>query len=106
MHVKAITTALAALAFASNVAAVGLQPYKVQVVKMSSRQLFGVARRADEPGYQPEQAVCGTGNTCEEACGSGYTTCSSGDNQVHCFNKDAGQTCCPDKSGSMYSSIR
>ncbi|KAK3997381.1 hypothetical protein QBC44DRAFT_93988 [Cladorrhinum sp. PSN332] len=98
MQIKTITTALAALAFASDVAA-KLQPYKVQEVKMSTRQLFGVVRR-EEPGYQPESAVCGSGNTCEEACGSGYQTCASVDSEVHCFNKDAGQICCPDKSGN------
>ncbi|KAK4160760.1 hypothetical protein QBC43DRAFT_219162 [Cladorrhinum sp. PSN259] len=98
MQIKTITTAFAALVFASDVAA-KLQPYKVQEVKMSSRQLFGVMRR-DEPGYQPESATCGTGNTCEEACGSGYQTCASVDSKVHCFNESAGQTCCPDKSGN------
>ncbi|KAK4226793.1 hypothetical protein QBC38DRAFT_479672 [Podospora fimiseda] len=98
MQIKTITTALAALAFASDVAA-KLQPYKVQEVKMSTRQLFGVVRR-EEPGYQPESAVCGSGNTCEEACGTGYQTCASIDSKIHCFNMDAGQTCCPDKSGN------
>ncbi|KAK4674684.1 hypothetical protein QC763_122870 [Podospora pseudopauciseta] len=97
MLAKSIT-ALAALAFAVNVAAE--QPYKPQLVKMSTRSLFSIGRRQDAPGYQPEQAVCGEGNTCEEACGAGYTTCASTDNQVHCFNAQAAQTCCPDQSGN------
>ncbi|KAK4199408.1 hypothetical protein QBC40DRAFT_307493 [Triangularia verruculosa] len=97
MLAKSIT-ALAALALAVNVAAE--QPYKPQLVKMSTRSLFSIGRRQDAPGYQPEQAVCGEGNTCEEACGAGYTTCASTDNQVHCFNAQAAQTCCPDQSGN------
>ncbi|KAK0665789.1 hypothetical protein QBC41DRAFT_232025, partial [Cercophora samala] len=97
MLAKSIT-ALAALAFAVNVAAE--QPYKPQLVKMSTRSLFSIGRRQDAPGYQPEQAVCGEGNTCEEACGAGYTTCASTDSQVHCFNAQAAQTCCPDQSGN------
>ncbi|KAK0704221.1 hypothetical protein B0T21DRAFT_299277, partial [Apiosordaria backusii] len=97
MLAKSIT-ALAALAFAVNVAAD--QPYKPQLVKMSTRSLFSIGRRQDAPGYQPEQAVCGEGSTCEEACGAGYTTCASSDNQVHCFNAQAAQTCCPNQSGN------
>lgn len=98
MLAKSIT-ALATLAFALNVAAEP-QPYKPQLMKMSTRQLFAIGRRQDTPGYQPAQAVCGTGATCEDACGNGYTTCSSTDKQVHCFNSLAGQTCCPDLSGN------
>ena len=98
MLVKSIS-ALAALAFAAHVAAEPM-PYKAQVMKMSVRELFGVARRQDTPGYQPEQAVCGIGNTCEEACGAGYTTCASKDNQVHCYNPAAAEICCPNQSGS------
>ncbi|KAK3687328.1 hypothetical protein B0T22DRAFT_478662 [Podospora appendiculata] len=93
-------TALAAFAFAVH-AAVEPMPYKAQpkLMKMSVRQMFGVVRR-DEPGYQPTQAVCGTGATCAQACGDGYTTCKSTDSQVHCFNPAAAQTCCPDESGN------
>ncbi|KAK3390217.1 hypothetical protein B0H63DRAFT_519449 [Podospora didyma] len=98
MLAKSIT-ALAALAFALHAAAEPM-PYKPQVMKMSVRQLFGVVRREDVPGYQPEQAVCGTGATCADACGAGFTTCESGDSQVHCFNPAAAQTCCPDNTGN------
>jgi hypothetical protein len=100
MLVKSIA-ALAALAFAANVAAEP-RPYKPNMMKTSARDLFGVVRRQENPGYQPEQAVCGTGKTCEEACGAGYTTCASSDSQVHCFNPAAGEVCCPDKSGSRW----
>ncbi|KAK3353438.1 hypothetical protein B0T25DRAFT_631920 [Lasiosphaeria hispida] len=91
-------SALAFLAFAAHAAAEPM-PYKPHVMKMSVRDLFGVVRR-QTPGYQPTQAVCGTGNTCEEACGAGFETCASKDSQVHCFNPTVAETCCPDASGN------
>jgi hypothetical protein len=98
MLVKSIA-ALAALSFAASVAA---EPvfFKPTMVKTSARSLFGIVRRDENPGYQPEQAMCNNGNTCAEACGGGYETCSSGDGEVHCFNPTAGERCCPNKSGS------
>lgn|SRR4051812_19253585 len=98
MLVKSVA-AVAALAFAANVAAEPM-PYRPTMMKTSTRALFGIARREEQPGYQPEEAVCNEGNTCEEACGAGYQTCSSSDSQVHCFNPTVGELCCPDKSGS------
>ncbi|KAK4240907.1 hypothetical protein C8A03DRAFT_12804 [Achaetomium macrosporum] len=98
MLVKSVA-AFAALTFAASVAAEPM-PYKPNMMKTSVRDLFGVVRRQDGSGYQPEQAMCGEGATCAEACGAGYTTCASGDNQVHCFNPTAGEICCPDKSGN------
>lgn len=89
--------AVAAFAFAANVAAEPM-PYKPANMKMSSRELFG--RQEGTPGYTPDQAACGTGSTCAEACGAGYETCASTDSQIHCFNPTAGELCCPDKSGS------
>ncbi|KAK4100301.1 hypothetical protein N658DRAFT_473545 [Parathielavia hyrcaniae] len=97
MLVKSLA-AIAALTFAANVAA--MRPYKPNMMKTSERDLFGVVRRQDTPGYQPGQAMCGAGATCEEACGAGYTTCASADNQVHCFNPTVGEVCCPGQSGS------
>ncbi|KAK4125967.1 hypothetical protein N657DRAFT_670121 [Parathielavia appendiculata] len=97
MLIKSLA-AIAALTFAANVAA--MKPYKPSMMKTSERELFGVVRRQDTPGYQPGQAMCGAGATCEEACGAGYTTCASTDNQVHCFNPTVGEVCCPDKSGN------
>ncbi|KAH6634546.1 hypothetical protein B0J18DRAFT_406182 [Chaetomium sp. MPI-SDFR-AT-0129] len=98
MLVKSIA-ALAALTFAANVAAEPM-PYKPTMMKASARSLFGLMRRDDHSGYQPEQTMCGDGNTCAEACGAGYETCSSVDSQIHCFNPAAGELCCPDKSGN------
>ncbi|KAK4109588.1 hypothetical protein N656DRAFT_759242 [Canariomyces notabilis] len=92
-------TAMAVLALAANVAAERL-PYQPHAMKMSVRELFGVMRRQDTPGYQPEQANCNSGSTCEEACGAGYQTCSSSDSEIHCFNPNAGEICCPNKSGA------
>ncbi|KAL2121496.1 hypothetical protein VTJ04DRAFT_5523 [Mycothermus thermophilus] len=100
MLVKSVA-ALAALSLATGVAAEPLRPYKPAVmVKMSTRALFGVVRRDDAPGYQPSTEVCGVGPTCAAACGAGYETCASGDDEVHCFNPSAGEICCPNRSGS------
>jgi hypothetical protein len=99
MLVKSVA-ALAAIAFAANAAAEPM-PYKPTMVKTSTRALFGgILRRQDQPGYQPEETMCGDGNTCEEACGAGYQTCASVDSQVHCFNPTVGELCCPDESGN------
>lgn len=97
MLVKTVS-ALAAIAFAATVSA-DLKPYKPQLMKMSTHQMFGLGRRQDTTGYQPTQAVCGTGATCEEACGGGFTPCASKDNEVHCFNPSAAEICCPNLSG-------
>lgn len=97
MLVKSLS-ALATLALAVGVAAEP-KPYKPQLMKTSVRDLFGVVRR-DIPGYQPTEAVCGTGTTCAEACGAGYETCASKDDEIHCFNPTVAETCCPNKSGS------
>jgi len=92
-------SALAVLAFAAQAVAEP-KPYKPQVYKTSVRDLFGVVRRADQPGYQPSSSVCGAGPTCEAACGAGYMTCASTDEAVHCYNPAAKEICCPDKSGN------
>lgn len=97
MLAKSIT-ALAAFALVANVAAEPL-PYRPNAMKMSTRELFGVVRRGETPGYQPEQAACNAGNTCSEACGAGYETCASSDDQIHCFNPTVGEICCPNQSG-------
>ncbi|KAK3485925.1 uncharacterized protein B0T23DRAFT_242106 [Neurospora hispaniola] len=105
MHVKSFT-ALAALALAAQAVAEPIRlvgaPYKAasKIHKTSARQLFGVVRRQDNPGYQPEQTVCGTGNTCAEACGAGFEACASKDDSVHCYNAGAAQICCPNGSGN------
>jgi hypothetical protein len=90
---------LAVLALAAQAVAEH-KPYKPQFMKTSVRDLFGVVRRQDQPGYQPSQSVCGEGPTCEAACGAGYTTCASTDDAVHCYNPAAKEICCPDQSGN------
>jgi len=98
MFAKSIS-ALAVLAFAVNGLAEPM-PYKPQMLKSSSvRDMFFV-RREDVSVYRPTQAMCNQGHTCAEACGDGYATCSSGDSQVHCYNPQAAETCCPDGSGN------
>ena len=94
MHVR-IAASLAMLACASNVAAEP-QPYKLAYMPVLGMSLM----RRDTSGYQPEQTVCGTGTTCEQACGNGYTQCASSDDSVHCYNPAAQQNCCSDSTGS------
>jgi len=75
------------------------RPYKPSNMKMSTRDLFAIARRAEAPGYRPETAQCNDGSTCAEACGAGYETCASTDNAIHCFNPTVGEVCCPNQKG-------
>jgi hypothetical protein len=99
MLVKSIS-ALAIVAFAANAAASDM-PYD-PMMRMSGREVLGLLRRdVDNSAYQPAQAVCGAGKTCDEACGAGYAPCSSNTNEVHCYNPAAKQTCCPN-DGSKY----
>ena len=88
---------IAVLACGSHVAAEP-QPYKLAMMPMPGLSLM----RRDTNGYQPEQTVCGTGTTCTEACGGGYTQCPSSDESVHCYNPQAAQACCSDGTGSMF----
>ena len=99
-----LVRSVAALA-ALGLAVAEPMPYKPSMMKTSARSLFGVVRR-QESGYQPSQSYCGQGATCAEACGAGYTTCASSDSQIHCFNPDAGELCCPDGSGSTSSLLQ
>lgn len=99
MHFRAV--AFAALwASASHVAAQAPKlPYKLDKVALMPVLGMSLARR-DTNGYQPEQTVCGDGNTCAEACGEGFTTCPSNDDSTHCYNPTADQSCCTDGTGS------
>ncbi|KAL2141286.1 hypothetical protein VTI28DRAFT_2621 [Corynascus sepedonium] len=97
MLVKSIA-ALAALTLAANVAAEPM-PYKPSMMRTSTRDLFGVVRRQDDSGYQPDQEQCGEGSTCAEACGAGYEVCTSKDKLTHCYNPTVGEICCPDQNG-------
>lgn len=47
------------------------QPYKLNNARMSVRDIFGLQARQDG-AYTPDQEFCGTGETCAEACGTGY----------------------------------
>ena len=89
---------IALLACASNVAAEP-KPYRLAMMPVLGMSL---SRRSTN-GYQPEQTVCGEGDTCGDACGSGYTQCASNDASVHCYNPTADQLCCSDGSGSELS---
>lgn len=98
MHIKSVS-ALAFFALAAHATASEPMPYK-PLAKMSIHRMFGIGRRQDSTGYQPTQSVCGSGDTCAEACGSGYEACTSTDDVVHCYDPTAQQTCCPDGTGN------
>lgn len=52
------------------------------------------------PGYPPEFGACGSGLTCEDACGPGYEQCKAGTSlSLFCYNPSAGETCCGNGSG-------
>jgi len=74
-------------------------PYRIGV--MSINPAFGLAKR--QAGYEPSQTECGSGDTCAEACGTGYVQCASNDGGMHCFNPDIKETCCPDGTGNSCS---
>jgi hypothetical protein len=93
------SAAAALLAVASHVSAEEQQmPYK-PIVKMSVHQMFGIGAR-QASGYQPTSTLCGTGDTCQDACGPTFNTCASTDGQTHCFDPAKNQECCTDGSGS------
>jgi hypothetical protein len=57
-------------------------------------------------GYTPGQRTCGTGLTCEEACGVGSVQCPSNDRDIHCHFPSTGTHCCTDGTGSkLYCSL-
>lgn len=86
---------IALVACVSHVAAQA-EPYK-----LVKGPVLGLSfARRDTNGYQPEQSVCGDGDTCAEACGTGYETCASNDSSTHCYNPADAQICCSDGSGN------
>ncbi|RGP60184.1 prp 4 c [Fusarium longipes] len=89
---------IALLACATNAASQAQpQPYKLIKAPVAG---LSFARRST-PGYQPDQSVCsGGGNTCADACGSGFESCPSEDGQTHCFNPIVKQSCCFDGTGN------
>ncbi|KAL2257892.1 hypothetical protein VTK26DRAFT_8999 [Humicola hyalothermophila] len=58
-------------------------------------------RQASPPGYHPEFGTCGSGRTCEDACGPNWESCqASTDLSLFCYNRvDLNQTCCENGSG-------
>lgn len=94
MHFR--TAASAAILACAAHAIAEPQPYKLAVMPVLGMSLS----RRDTNGYQPEQSVCGDGDTCSEACGAGYTECAAVDDSIHCFNPEAKQQCCQDGTGN------
>jgi hypothetical protein len=69
--------------------------------RLASMPVLGMSLvRRDTNGYQPEQTACSDGDTCAEACGTGFQECSSTGDSIHCFNPEADQQCCTDGSGN------
>lgn len=92
------TIALAVLAGQVVVTEGIKRPYKPELARMSVKHMF-LSRRAEDDGYQPDTSLCGTGNSCAEACGAGFAQCASSDDQIHCYDAGSSQTCCPNNSG-------
>ena len=93
MQFKILIVAVAAATVAADGVSYKMAKKPLGLASLAARQ---------EPGYKPEQRICGDGNTCAEACGSGFSQCPSTSGLSHCYNKDAGETCCMDPSGSKF----
>lgn len=72
-----------------------------EFARMSTRDILGLQRRAIE-GYAPTEQLCGSGDTCAEACGKGFRQCASTDGLTHCYNRTKKQTCCPGGTGGEW----
>ncbi|KAK1674739.1 hypothetical protein BDP55DRAFT_729388 [Colletotrichum godetiae] len=97
MHIRSLAS-VAFVAFAAQ--AFAQQQTKIFKRSITAGRDLGLMRRADD-GYQPADEVCNKGgNTCAEACGTGYEQCKSTDSAVHCFNPAAGETCCSTTTGN------
>ncbi|KAL2163913.1 hypothetical protein VTH06DRAFT_3125 [Thermothelomyces fergusii] len=62
----------------------------------------GISRRQSSmAGYNPEFGSCGTGRTCEDACGPNWESCEASTSlALFCYNRvDLNQTCCGNGSG-------
>ncbi|KAI9171124.1 hypothetical protein HJFPF1_00604 [Paramyrothecium foliicola] len=94
MHFR--TAASAAILACAAHASAEPQPYKLAMMPVLGMSLS----RRQTNGYQPEQSVCGDGNTCAEACGAGYAECAAVDQSIHCYNPEAKQQCCQDGTGN------
>lgn len=58
-------------------------------------------RQSTPPGYSPDFGLCGTGTTCQDACGPNWESCQASTTlSLFCYNKvDLKQTCCENGSG-------
>lgn len=92
MHIK--TLALVALAAAAS----------AEELRFTRISPPGLSRRDDAASaYSPEETECGAGDTCAEACGSGFEECESSAGVSSCYNPQAGETCCSEIGlGSMF----
>ncbi|KAK3389395.1 hypothetical protein B0H63DRAFT_98380 [Podospora didyma] len=72
-----------------------------RAVANAGRHDDGIFGRQTPPGYHPEFGTCGSGTTCENACGSNWQSCNASTNlSLFCYNqKELGQTCCENGSG-------
>jgi len=61
-------------------------------------------RQGPLPGYHPEFGTCGSGTTCENACGPNWLSCDASTTlSLFCYNKaDLNQTCCENGSGRKF----
>ncbi|KAK3352895.1 hypothetical protein B0T25DRAFT_543064 [Lasiosphaeria hispida] len=66
---------------------------------LSGEDIF--RRQTPPPGYHPEFGTCGSGTTCENACGNDWLSCrASTELSLFCYNKvQLNQTCCENGSG-------
>jgi len=90
------TLAISSVLVASALAAAEPAPYRLGMI--SKNEAFGLVRR--QAGYSPTQTYCGPGTDCASSCGDGYVTCDSTDGDLHCYDPDIQQTCCPDGTGN------
>ena len=58
-------------------------------------------RQGPLPGYHPEFGTCGSGTTCENACGGNWKLCKASTSlSLFCYNEvELNQTCCENGSG-------
>lgn len=70
-----------------------------------ARSIPNSAALSKRSGYNPLYDLCGTGTSCSEACGRTFIQCDANDGNLHCFDPNSKQTCCPNGSGRTYFSL-
>ncbi|KAI1265603.1 hypothetical protein F5Y18DRAFT_385027 [Xylariaceae sp. FL1019] len=91
--------AVMVMAVASQAVAGRVHMPRHPLLARMSTDLLGLESRALDEGYSPGEELCGDGDTCAEACGSGFKQCASTDSMTHCYNPTAEQQCCPGGTG-------